>query len=98
MIDEKLQMYNLYKEFSSRFCALDFRGMVCEQLDINAKKTPGLLLKVDSHRNEYIAFLQEHNYPKLNYVNLKRLSIIPIRYRMMQKWKRSPRVSGKTEF
>ena len=62
VIDEKLQMYILYKEFSSRFCALDFRGMVCEQLDINAKETPGLLLKVDSHRNEYIAFLQEHNY------------------------------------
>jgi hypothetical protein len=39
--------------------------MVCEQLDINAKETPGLLLKVDSHRNEYIAFLQEHNYLEL---------------------------------
>jgi hypothetical protein len=65
VIDEKLQMYILYKEFSSRFCALDFRGMVCEQLDVNAKETPGLLLKVDSHRKDYIAFLQEHNYPEL---------------------------------
>lgn len=65
VIDEKLQMYILYREFSSRFCALDFRGMVCEQLDVNAKETPGLLLKVDSHRKEYIAFLQEHNYPEL---------------------------------
>ena len=40
-------------------------GMVCEQLDVNAKETPGLHLKVDSHRKEYIAFLQEHNYPEL---------------------------------
>lgn len=65
VINEKLQMYILYRDFSSRFCALDFRGMVCEQLDVNAKETPGLLLKVDSHKKEYIAFLQEHNYPEL---------------------------------
>lgn len=63
--DEKLQMCILYGEFSSRFCALDFRGMVCEQLDVDATETSGLLLKVDSHVKEYIAFLQEHNYPEL---------------------------------
>lgn len=65
LVDEKVQMHILYREFSSRFCAIDFRNMVCEQLDSDATETSGLLLKVDSNREEYIAFLQKHGYQDL---------------------------------
>lgn len=63
--NEKLQMQLLYREFSSRFCAVDFRGMECKQLDPDSEETPGLLLKVESHREEYISFLQKHRYADL---------------------------------
>ena len=65
LVDEKVQMHILYREFSSRFCAIDFRNMVCEQLDSDATETSGMLLKVDSNREEYIAFLQKHGYQDL---------------------------------
>lgn len=53
LVDEKVQMHILYREFSSRFCAIDFRNMVCEQLDSDATETSGMLLKVDSLRVPY---------------------------------------------
>ena len=43
-------MQLLYREFSARFCAVDFRGMDCIRVVPDAEETPGLLLKVDSHR------------------------------------------------
>lgn len=55
----------LCSEFSSRFCALDFIDMKCEQIDINAKVSPALFLQIKDHPKEYIDFLKRHEYHHL---------------------------------
>lgn len=65
VIRNQMIMRFLYKEFSSRFCALDFRSIKCEQIGFRAEETSGLLLTIDQNTKEYMAFLDKYDYPQL---------------------------------
>lgn len=63
---DNLQMYLLYREFSSRFCAVDFRGMECKQLDPNVvKEIVDNLNQIDIWRI-YLLTPTEHDRARFN--------------------------------
>lgn len=65
VIHNPMIMNLLYKEFSSRFCVLDFRCIKFEQIGFREKEMSGLLLTIDQNTKEYIAFLDKYDYPQL---------------------------------